>query len=112
MCDFFPGKVFPLKDESELIKFTNFISTSLEQDTAIRSGEIIGWRVKRSSLITYPQFSVDDAMKSVTVSVVKDQLHMFGSVSLIGPGNVKVNPQTFTSSSMIFEIPNPKAGHY
>ena len=51
-------------------------------------------------------------MKSVTVSVVKDQLHMFGSVSLIGPGNVKVNPQTLTSSSMIFEIPNPKAGHY
>ena len=51
-------------------------------------------------------------MKSVTVSVIKDQLHMFGSVSLIDPGNVKVNPQTLTSSSMIFEIPNPKAGHY
>ena len=37
---------------------------------------------------------------------------MVSQVSLIGPGNANVNPQTTTSMSMIFEILNPKAGPY
>lgn len=46
------------------------------------------------------------------MSIVVAQPNMLSQVSLIGPGNFKVNPQTTKSMSMIFGITNPKAGPY
>ena len=111
LCNFFPGKVFPLKGEAELIEFTKLVNTRLKHDTAIASGGTSRGRVKRSTLISHV-FSVDDGINTVTVSIVVGQPNMISQVSLIGPGNVKVNPQTTTSMSMIFDILNPKAGRY
>ena len=37
---------------------------------------------------------------------------MANQVSLVGPGNKKLNAQTTTSMSIIFQIVNPRAGHY
>ena len=37
---------------------------------------------------------------------------MVSQVSLVGPDNIKMNPQTTTSMSMIFELLNPKPGPY
>ena len=111
LCNFFPGKVFPLKGEAELVEFTKLVNTSLKHDTAIASGGTSRGRVKQSTLISHV-FSVDDGINTVTVSIVVGQPNMISQVSLIGPGNVKVNPQTTTSMSMIFDILNPKAGRY
>ena len=111
LCNFFPGKVFPLKGEAELVEFTKLVNTSLKHDTAIASGGTSRGRVKQSTLISHV-FSVDDGINTVTVSIVVVQPNMISQVSLIGPGNVKVNPQTTTSMSMIFDILNPKAGRY
>ena len=107
----FSRKIFPLKNETELIEFTEFVNTSLKQDTVIASGGTLRGRVKRSALISHG-FSVDDGISTVTVSIVVAQPNMVSQVSLIGPGNFKVNPQTTTSMSMIFGIMNPKAGPY
>ena len=46
------------------------------------------------------------------MSIIVGQPNMISQVSLIGPGNVKVNPQKTTSMSMILDILNPKAGRY
>ena len=46
------------------------------------------------------------------MSIVVAQPNMLSQVSLIGPGNFKVNPQTTTSMSMVFGIMNSKAGPY
>ena len=92
LCNFFPGKVFPLKGEAELVEFTKLVNTSLKHDTAIASGGTSRGRVKQSTLISHV-FSVDDGINTVTVSIVVGQPNMISHVSLIGPGNVKVNPK-------------------
>lgn len=51
-------------------------------------------------------------MNTVTVSIVVGRPNMVSHVLLVEPGNIKVHPQTTTSKSMIFELPNPKAGLY
>ena len=37
---------------------------------------------------------------------------MANQVSLVGPDNIKVHPETTTSKSIIFELLNPKPGPY
>ena len=107
----FPGNVFPLLDESEIVKFTKFVNASLKQDTALASGGTLKGRKKRSTSFSHG-FAVDDGINTVTVSIVVERPNMVSHVSLVSPGNIKVNPQTTTSMSIIFELVNPKPGSY
>ena len=107
----FLGNIFPLQDESELIKFTEFVNVSLRQDTVVASGGTMIETAKRSALSS-DEFAVDDGISTVTVSVVVSRRNMAGQVSLFDPDNIKVNPQTTTSMSIIFQIMNPKPGRY
>ena len=68
-------------------------------------------RKKRSTSFSHG-FAVDDGINTVTVSIVVERQNMVCHVSLVGPNNIKVNPQTSTSMSMIFEVLNPKPGSY
>ena len=105
------GEVFPLHDDSEIVKFTKFINASLKRNTVIASGGTLKGRVIRSTSFSHA-FAVDDGISTVIVSIVVGRPNMVSLVSLVGPGNIKVHPQTTTSRSMIFEILNPKAGTY
>ena len=108
---FLSGNVFSLPDDSEIVKFTKFINASLQQDTSLAFGGTSKGRVTRSTPFSHG-FAVDDGMNTVTVSIVVGRPNMVSHVSLVGPGNIKVNPQTTTLKSMIFELLNPKAGLY
>ena len=107
----FPGNVFPLNDDKELIKFTKFVNASLKRNTLLSSGGNLSGRKKRSTSFSR-EFTVDDGISTATVSIAVSRPNMASQVSLVGPGNKKLNAQTTTSMSIIFEIVNPKAGHY
>ena len=107
----FLGNVFPLQDESELIKFTEFQNVSLRPDTVVASGGTITETVKRSSSSSN-RFAVDDGISTIIVLVVVSIRDMAGQVSLFDPDNIKVNTQATTSVSIIFQLMNPKPGLY
>ena len=107
----FLGNIFPLQNERELVKFTEFVNVSLRQDTVVASGGTITETVKRSTSSSHG-FAVDDGISTIIVSVVVSLRDMAGQVSLFDPDNIKVNPQATTSMSIIFQIMNPKPGRY
>lgn len=99
------GYVFQLYDETELV--TKFINTSLKRDTVLVSWGIPRGRTKRSASFSH-RLAVDKGISTGTVSIVVSRPNIVSQVLFVGPGDMKINPQTTTTMSMIFEILSPK----
>lgn len=104
-----PGYVFPVYDETELV--TKFINTSLKRDIVLASGKIRRGRTRRSASFSHG-FAVDKGISTGTVSIIVGYPNIASQVLLVGPGDMKINPQAATPMSLIFEILNPKGGPY
>ena len=104
-----PGYVFPVYDETELV--TKFINTSLKRDIVLTSGKIRRGRTRRSASFSHG-FAVDKGISTGTVSIIVSYPNIASQVLLVGPGDLKINPQAATPMSLIFEILNPKGGPY
>merc|ERR1719427_109845 len=106
------GQVFPLKNEAELKKFTNYVKTSLQQDTVIASGGTLNSKSYKRSLYSMQShdFMVDDGilMISVAISVQK----YASQVTILDPNGRKVNPSTTLSLSLVYQISHPTSGKW
>lgn len=105
------GRVFPLYTDTEIVKFTKLVDASFKQDTALTFGGTKTGRIKRSSSF-FHGFVVDDGVSEIIVSIVVSRANMASQVTLMDPGNAKVNPRITTSLAIVFEIMKPKAGQY
>jgi len=103
------GQVFPLKNEAELLKFTEFVKSSLQQDTIIASGGALAARYKRSVSGGH-SFNVDDGIAKLIVSVAVQQPNSAQYVNLRSPDSDTATASTTMSMARIFEITDPQPG--
>ena len=99
------GHVFPLNSEAELLNFTQFIKSSLQQDTLLTSGGADAENTKRS-------FFVDDGIGRIIISVTVSQINTIDLVTLLDPDNRTIDSNKKMELSKILEIVSPKPGLY
>lgn len=99
------GQVFPLNSEAELLNFTQFIKSSLQQDTLLTSGGADTENSRRS-------FFVDDGIGRIIVSIAVSQINTIDLVTLLDPDNRTIDSNTKMELSKIFGIVSPKPGLY
>ena len=97
--------MFPLNSEAELLNFTQFIKSSLQQDTLLTSGGADNENTRRS-------FFVDDGIGRIIVSVAVSQINTIDSVILLDPDNKTIDSNAKMELSKILEIGSPKPGLY
>lgn len=95
--------MFPLNSEAELLNFTQFIKSSLQQDTLLTSGGANTENTRRS-------FFVDDGIGRIIVSIAVSQINTIDLVTLLDPDNRTIDSNA--KISKIFEIVSPKPGLY
>ena len=95
--------MFPLNSEAELLNFTQFIKSSLQQDTLLTSGGANTENTRRS-------FFVDDGIGRIIVSIAVSQINTIDLVTLLDPDNRTIDSNAKISE--IFEIVSPKPGLY
>ena len=95
--------MFPLNSEAELLNFTQFIKSSLQQDTLLTSGGADTENTRRS-------FFVDDGIGRIIVSIAVSQINTIDLVTLLDPDNRTIDSNTKMELSKIFEIVSPKPG--
>lgn len=105
------GRVFPLRNDDELLQFAKLVNISFNQDATLTFGGTATGRIKRSTSFSHG-FVVDDGISKIIASIVVSQPNTASQVSLVDPGNVTVNPLITTSLTIVFEIASPKAGQY
>ncbi|XP_057291700.1 hemicentin-1-like [Hydractinia symbiolongicarpus] len=106
------GQIFPLKNEAELLKFKDYVASSLSRDTMIASGGTIKSKSKRSVSPGQNKFSVDDGIAKLIVSIATSAQNTAQYVTLTDPAGKTVTALNTMSMIRIFQIDNPPSGVY
>ncbi|XP_047127877.1 uncharacterized protein LOC100200589 [Hydra vulgaris] len=106
------GQIFPLKDDKEIMSFTEYVKSSLQQDTVIASGEATkGISTKREAITSY-DFFVDDGIEKIIVSASTSALNAVNLIQLQFEDGKQASPSTTTSMTKIYQVTSSSKGFF
>ncbi|XP_065657087.1 uncharacterized protein LOC136082288 [Hydra vulgaris] len=106
------GQIFPLKDDTEIMSFTEYVKSSLQQDTVIASAETSTGISTKSEAITSYDFFVDDGIEKISVFASTSALNAVNLIQLQFEDGTLASPSTTTSMTKIYQLTSSSKGFF